>query len=132
MNTTKRTVGFYLGAVAAVLGIVSIVLNNGVPNSIGPVTMMLIAAVVIEVIFLVLPLATGARPVYNLVSIVTSALFAAALTYSFGPQMNQLGNVVAGLDDPSSLQSFFLFVGVAAAGLLVDIVSSFTGRAESC
>lgn len=132
MNTTKRTVGFYLGAVAAVLGIVSVVLNHTVANSTGTAAAFLIAAAALEILAFAASLATGARPVYNLIPIVTSALFAAALVMSFAPQMNQLGNVVAGLDDPSSLQSFFIFVGVAAAGLLVSIVSSFTGRAESC
>ncbi len=131
MNKTKRTIGFYLGIVAAVLGIVSFVLNRGVSGSSGSVSTMLIVAAILEIVFFVLELATGARPIYNLVPIVTSVLFGAAVVYSFAPQMNQLGNVVAGLDDASSLQSFFVFVGVAAVGLLVSIVGSFTGRAAS-
>lgn len=131
MNKTKRTLGCYLGVAAAVIAIAGAVLNSGVSSSDGTVSILLAVAAAIEILAFALSLAAGSRPIYNLIPIVTSVLFAYALVVSFSPQMNQLGNVVAGLDEASSLQGFFVFVGVTAAGLLVSVVSSFTGKASS-
>lgn len=131
MNITKRALGLYLGIVVAALGIAGFVLNRGVANSIGSVSGLLVIAAVVEIGIVALTLAAGARPVYNLVSIVTTVLFASALVQSFAPQMNQLGSVVSGLDDASTLSGFFTFVGVVAAGMILSIVANFLGKAKS-
>ncbi len=131
MNITKRALGLYLGIVVAALGIAGFVLNGSVANSIGSVSVLLVIAAVIEIGIVALSLAAGARPVYNLISIVTTVLFASALVRSFAPQMNQLGSVVAGLDDVSTLSGFFTFVGVVAVGMILSIVANFLGKAKS-
>ena len=131
MNTTKRSIGCYLAVIVGALAIAGFALNGGVANSIQLVSTLLIIAAVIEIVGFVLSFAAGPRPVYNLISIVSSVLIGYALTVSFGAQMNQLGNVVAGLDTADSLSTFFTFVGITAAALLVSIVSSFMGKAKS-
>lgn len=130
MNASKRTIGFYLGIIAAVISIVAYILYRGVPNSLGEVATLVLIAAIIEIAAAVVGFAVGPKRVLNLISIVTAVLLANALVYSFGPQMNQLGSVVSGLDQPETLQAFFTFVGVTGCGMLISIVSCFTGRVK--
>ena len=114
MNPTKRALGCYVGIVVAAF------------------SMMLLAAAIIELAAVVLiNFCAGPRPVFNLISLVTSVPIAYALTMSFATQMNQLGNVVAGLDDASSLSSFFSFVAVSVIALVLSIVNNFLGKAKA-
>ncbi len=131
MKPTKRALGVYLGIVVAAFGIAGFVLNGTVANRVGTVSTLLLAAAILEIAGVILVMATGPRPIYNLISIVTVTLFAYALVLSFSSQMNQLGNVVAGLDEASSLQHFLTFVAVTGVGLLLSIITNFLGKAKS-
>lgn len=130
MNTTKRSIGFYLGIVVAAFCIAGFVLNGVVSRSSGIVSILLIVAAVIEFAAVILILVTGTKPIYNTLSIVSTFLIAYALVQSFVPQMDQLGNIYAGLDKADTLQNFFTFVGVTDVGLVLSIVSSFLGKVK--
>ena len=131
MNPTKRALGCYVGIIVAAFSIAAWALNGAVSGSSGDVSTMLLVAAIIELAAVVLTFAAGPRPIFNLISLVTSVLIAYALTMSFATQMNQLGNVVAGLDDASSLSSFFSFVAVSAIALVLSIVNNFLGKAKA-
>lgn len=131
MNPTKRAIGCYLGIVVAGFAIAAWALNGATPNGTSGVSTLLLVAAILEFAAVILTFAAGPRPIFNVISIITTVLIAYALTTSFASQMNQLGSVVSGLDDVSTLSQFFTFVAVAGIALVLSLVDNFLGKAKS-
>lgn len=129
----KKSVGFYISLIAAILSLVGIFLFGGVTYKNSIVYVFLIAAVVLEVLMIVLSGMKGNMPIFNCLPIVNAVLMASAAVWGVSLMVNQIGYVIAGLDEMSTIMGLIYFEVAAAAGMLLNIVASFLsqGKKES-
>lgn len=128
MKTAKLSAGFFLGILAAILAAAGAYLNTGVSGNSATVTVLLAAGAVLEVVAIVL--AKSGNAIGNVVGIVNTLLFTAALALAFAPQVNQIANVVSGLDQLETLNSFITYGVVNGIAILLAMVESFTGKVK--
>ena len=121
----NKTVGFYITVVATVLAIVGLVMYFSVSGQAAEVIPLFIAAIVVEVLLVVLSKVMGNKPVLNLASSINAVLLGFALVQSFNPQLDAIGYVVSGLYTYDQISGFVNFVIVAAIAFMLYIIASF-------
>lgn len=127
---TKKTLGFYLSAVSAVLALVSVILYGNVLATEGMVRPLLIISVVLSVLILALTATKGKLPGGNLLPVVNAVLCMGAVAMSFGPMANTVVFAFMGMTPMSDAQGYLVFVGVGLAAWLVSVIAAFLGIAK--
>ena len=102
MNTKKRAIGFYLSALAAVLGAAGVVFtvlgNNASPdNALGNISTLILAGVVGVLLAVVASAASVSLGNHNIVSAVSVLGSIALYAYLFGSSVGQRVTLIAGL-----------------------------------
>lgn len=121
----NKTVGFYITVIATVLAVIGLINYSSARGAIRIVFVLVGAAIVVEVLLLVLSGVLGNRAALNLASSVCAVLMATALVKSFTTQLDSLGFVVSGLYTVDEVMAFLIFIGFAAASLLMYLIASF-------
>lgn len=122
----KKTIGFYLTAIACVLGIVGMVLYSRVHLTEMLVYVMLACGVVVGVVALAMQAKLG-HGLANFLVAVSTVLVAVGLGVSIRPVVMDFGSAISGLDSWDILNEYFAFLGVTAVSWLVFLVCAFTG-----
>lgn len=112
-----------LTIIVCVLAVVARVLYDKVSNTDVIVTYLLYGVIGVAVVGLIL--VQFLPRVANYIPIVLAALMASVAVWATGPMVNQLGWVVAGLDEFSVLMPYIYFMACAVLGLLVSIIAAF-------
>lgn len=123
----KKSVGFYLSAVSAVLAIVSVVLYGGVMYQSGLVTGLLVAAIVVSVAAVGASFAVNGLEAVNLLPAVSSVLLIVAAALAAGPMVREVAYVFAGLNPMDNLQGWIIFTVVTVVAWLVSVAATFGG-----
>ena len=127
---TKKTLGFYLSAVSAVLALVGVILYGNVFATHGMVRPLLIVSVVLSVLILALIAVKGGLPGGNLLPVVNAVLCMGAVALSIGPMANTVVFAFMGMNPMSSAQGYLVFAGVGVAAWLVSVIAAFPGIAK--
>lgn len=123
----KKTIGFYLSAVAAILSLVSVFLYGSVSSSNGMVRPLLIASVVISVIVLGATVVMKGIPGGNLLPVVNSVLCMGAVGTATIPVITMIVFVVMGMNPYSTISAYVTFAVVAGVAWALNLISSFIG-----
>ena len=117
----NRAAGFYLTLVAAILAVASIIMYTRAMYKTPVVFVSLAAVVILEALTVILNrrVLNGWRPLFGAV------LMGFAAGYSFKPMVNQIGYVIAGLDQIDTLIPFIVFAGFAIVGMLLYLIAGF-------
>lgn len=126
----KQSAGFYALILGAVLSVAGLVTYGSVMYTMSLVRYFLIAAVVLAAVVVVLTFAVGYKSVFSAVTVINAALMAAAAVYGASLMVNQIGYVIAGLDEMSTINSFITYTVIAVVSMLVYIVASFLPMAK--
>ncbi len=117
----NRAAGFYLTLVAAILAVASIITYTRAMYTTPVVFVTLAAVVILEVLTVIL----NRRVLNGWLPLIGAALMGFAAGYSFKPMVNQIGYVIAGLDQIDTLISFIVFAGIAIVGMLLYLIAGF-------
>ena len=123
----KKTIGFYLSAVAAVLSLVSVFLYGSVSSANGMVRPLLIASVVVSVVVLGAGFASKSIPGGNLLPVLNSVLCMGAVGTATIPVISMIVFVAMGMNPYSTISAYVTFAVVAGIAWALDLISSFTG-----
>ena len=126
----KKTFGFYLSALSAVLAVVCVVLYGNVLATASVVRPLLIISAVLSAIVLALTAAKGELPGGNLLPVACAALCMGAIAVSFGPMASTVVFVFMGMSPMSSAQGYLIFAGVGCAAWLLSVIAAFPGIAK--
>lgn len=121
----KKSAGFYFTIVATILFIVGTVMYTSVMYTNTVVFVMLALAIIWEVLVIVLSGKFGDKAFFNWTPVIGAVLAAAAAVWGAELMVNQIGYVVAGLDEMSTIMSFIYYEVVMVITLLVCIICSF-------
>lgn len=127
---TKKTFGFYLSAVSAVLALVGVILYGNVVATNGMVRPLLIISVVLSAAVLALTAVKGGLPGGNLMPVVTAVLCMGAVALSIGPMANTVAFEFLGMYTTSYSQVYLIFAGVGCGAWLTSVIAAFSGIAE--
>lgn len=127
----KKSVGFYFSIVAAVLFIVGTVMYAGVMYTNAAVFVMLALAIIWEVLIIVLSGKFGDMAFFNWTPVIGAVLAASAAVWGAELMVNQIGYVIAGLDEMSTIMSFIYYEAVMTVTLLVCITGSFLKQTKN-
>ena len=127
---TKKTFGFYLSALSAVLALICVILYGNVLSTDAMVRPLLIVSVVLSVVILSLTAAKGTLPGGNLLPVASAALCMGAVAVSFGPMASTVVFVLMGMSPMSSAQGYLVFAGVGLAAWLISVIAAFPGIAK--
>ena len=122
---TKKTLGFYLSAISAVLALVSVILYGNVFATDGMVRPLLIVSIVAA-----LTAVKGKFPGGNLLPVLSAVLVMGGVASSFGPMANTVVFEALGMYTTTYSQAYFTFVGVGAAAWVVSVIAAFSGIAK--
>ena len=117
----NRAAGFYLTLAAAILAVASIIMYTRAMYKAPVVFVTLAAVVVIEAVTIIL----NRRGLNSLLPLVGAVLMGFSAGYSFKPMVNQIGYVIAGLDQINTLIPFIIFAGLAIVGMLLYLIAGF-------
>ncbi|MGO5313861.1 hypothetical protein ACTQ1O_05555 [Bilifractor sp. LCP21S3_A7] len=117
----NRAAGFYLTLAAAILAVASIIMYTRAMYKAPAVFVTLAAVVVIEAVTIIL----NRRGLNSWLPLVGAVLMGFAAGYSFKPMVNQIGYVIAGLDQIDTLIPFIIFAGIAIVGMLLYLIAGF-------
>ena len=127
---TKKTLGFYLSAVSAVLALVGVILYGNVVATNGMVRPLLIVSVVLSALILALTAVKGGLPGGNLLPVVNAVLCMGAVAQSFGPMANTVVFEFLGMYTTSYSQAYLVFAGVGCGAWLLSVIAAFPGIAK--
>ncbi|MBQ8092930.1 MAG: hypothetical protein IJ242_05070 [Clostridia bacterium] len=120
----KKTIGFYLSALAAVLALIGAVLYGSVPQTNALVRPLLILSAVLSVAVL----AVSTRiPCGNLLPILSALLCMGAVGLSIGPMISTVVFAFMGMSPMSSAQGYLVFACVGLAAWLISVIAAFPG-----
>lgn len=120
----NKAVGFYLTAAAAVLALAGIVVYGTVMYKFTPVYILLAAAVVAEIVSVVMK-----KQVFcKVIPIINAVLTASAAVWSAMVMVNQIGYVIASLDPISTITTYIVYLAVAIAAMLFNIIAAFMNQ----
>ena len=119
----KKSAGFYFTIVATILFIVGTVMYTSVMYTNTVVFVMLALAIIWEVLVIVLSGKFGDKAFFNWTPVIGAVLAAAAAGAEL--MVNQIGYVIAGLDEMGTIMSFIYYEVVMVVTLLVCIICSF-------
>ena len=123
----KKSIGFFIIAAAAVVGIVSIALYGSSYNTDSKAYGFMIAAVIVAAVALVVGQVAGKGNIVNWGGVCAAALMAAGLGWSLTVMVDAIGYVISGLFQFSTLQSYITFAIVAGISWALFLIGSFTG-----
>jgi len=123
----KKTAGFYLSALSAVLALVCVFLYGSVLFTSSYVRPLLIANVVLSALILVLVAANKPVPGGNLLPLVGAILCMAAVALSIAPMVNTVVFAFMGMNPMSNAQGFLVFAGFGLCAWLLSVIASFLG-----
>jgi len=123
----KKTAGFYLSALSAVLALVCVFLYGSVLFTSSYVRPLLIANVVLSALILVLVAANKPVPGGNLLPLVGAILCMAAVALSIAPMINTVVFAFMGMNPMSNAQGFLVFAGFGLCAWLLSVIASFLG-----
>lgn len=121
----KKSAGFYFTIVATILFIVGTVMYTSVMYTNTVVFVMLALAIIWEVLVIVLSGKFGDKAFFNWTPVIGAVLAAAAAVWGAELMVNQIGYVIAGLDEMGTIMSFIYYEVVMVVTLLVCIICSF-------
>ena len=119
---SKKTVGFYLSIIAAVLALIGMVLYQGMKQE---ATLLVIAAVVVEVILIVGSGFSGGHRIFDFFPSASALLLTAGIMISLPSQIDGFGYLVSGLYTFDDMRGAILFLGFSLGALLLYLISSF-------
>ena len=120
--------GFYVAVIAAVVGIISIVLYGSSYNTSKEAYIFLIAGIVVAAVSIAGSLA--APKIFNWGAPVAAALTACGLAYSATVMADPIGYVISGLYSFDTLTGYIRFGVLAGITLVLLMVVGFTGIAK--
>ena len=123
----KKSVGFYIEILAAIVGIVSIVMYGSSMVTTQKTYVFLVAAVVVA---LAGALLAPKMPICNWAAPVAAALAAAGIGWGVTVMADPIGYVISGLYTFADIQGWVIFVAVAGVAWLLYLVASFAGAAK--
>lgn len=126
----KRSAGFYISVLAAVIGAVGIVMYRGVTYKNSAVYVVTIAAVILEVLLIILSLLRGVRTEYNIVLIAETVLAITGAAISAGSMATEIAYVISGLNEAATIYSYIQYIVLAVVSWLLFLISSYTGIAK--
>lgn len=121
----KKSAGFYFTIVATILFIVGTVMYTSVMYTNTVVFVMLALAIIWEILVIVLSGKFGDKAFFNWTPVIGAVLAAAAAVWGAELMVNQIGYVIAGLDEMGTIMSFIYYEVVMVVTLLVCIICSF-------
>lgn len=119
---SKKTVGFYISIIAAVLSLVGLVLSQGMKME---ATLLVAAALVVEVILIVGAGISGGHRIFDFFPSVSALLLTAGIMFNLPSQIDGFGYLVSGLYTFDDMRGAILFLGFSLAALLLYLISSF-------
>lgn len=122
---SKKTAGFYLTILAAILAVIGIINYSFARSALGIVFGFAIAAVVVEVLLIVLSKILGNKWYLDLSSTVCAVLMMIAVAMSLTNQVESLGFFIVGMYSLRDVLSLLLFVGFGLASVILFTVASF-------
>ena len=123
----KKTAGFYLSALSAILALVCIFLYGSVLYTNSFVRPLLIVNVVISAAILALTVANKPIPGGNLLPLVGAILCMAAVALSIAPMVNTVVFAFMGMNPMSNAQGFLVFAGFGLCAWLLSVIAAFFG-----
>ena len=120
----KKSVGFFVLAVAAVVSVISIILYGSAMNKATSAYGFMIAAAVVACAALVLGAVSGNK-LANWGGALATVLMMAGLGWSLTVMVDAIGYVISGLYQFSLLQSYITFAVCGGIAWLLFLVSSF-------
>ena len=123
----KKTTGFYLSAISAVLTLACIFLYGKVLFTSSYVRPLLIVSLVLSVVILGVTATKGKFPGGNILPLLNAVLGMADIALSVAPMVNTVVFAFMGMNPMSNAQSFLVFVGVALCAWLFSVIASFLG-----
>ena len=123
----KKTFGFYLSALSAVLALAGILLYDRVLSTNDIVRPLLIISVALSVLVLVLTAIKGSIPGSNLLPLAAAVLCMGAVAMSISPMASTVVFAFMGMSPMSSVQSYLIFAGVGLAAWFLNVIAAFTG-----
>ena len=124
---TKKTLGFYLSALSAVLALIGVILYGSVPQTDSMVRPLLVICVVLSVLILAVSAMKGKLPGGNLLPVVNAVLCMGAVGLSIGPMASTVVFAFMGMSPMSAAQGYLVFAGVSVAAWLVSVIAAFPG-----
>lgn len=121
MNMKKKTAAAYLCLIAAVLTLAALVVYRSVMHPYSQTFLFIGAAAVLAFLSFVF---SDTLP-GSIMPVAASALTALGAVYGASLMVNQMGYVVSGLDDMSTITSLICFEVLAVAAMLLSILASF-------
>ena len=123
----KKTLGFYLSALSAVLALIGVILYGSVPQTDSMVRPLLIIGVVLSVLILAASATKSKLPGGNLLPVVNAVLCMGAVGLSIGPMASTVVFAFMGMSPMSAAQGYLVFAGVSVAAWLVSVIAAFPG-----
>ncbi|MBO6163640.1 MAG: hypothetical protein J6N77_01170 [Lachnospiraceae bacterium] len=123
----KKSVGFFIAILAAVAGIVSIVMYGSSMVTTQKTYVFLVAAVVVA---LAGALLASKMPICNWAAPVAAALAAAGIGWSITVMADPIGYVISGLYTMADIQGWVNFMIAACIAWFLYLVASFAGMAK--
>ena len=121
----KKTVGYYMTMLAAILSLIALFLYQGVLIKVTAPSAASAAAVVVFVLLTLLESKINSVILLRLIAFVNAVLMAFALISGLAPMINQIGFVYAGLDPMSTISAVVAFAALSGISMLLNIVASF-------
>lgn len=128
MTMKDKAVGFYITIIAAVLSAIGLILYPKVMYKLPIVYIFCTLAVVITVIAVVLSAMGKKITVLKFLPVVNSVLMASAAVWAVNLMVNQIGYVIAELDEKSTIMGLIYFEVAAVLSMLLNIISSFMNQ----
>lgn len=129
-ENTKKSLGFYLSAAAAVLALISVFLYGGTTHQHSAVRPLLIIHVAVAAIVLGLMLAAKKAVFANLMPVVNAVLSIVAIGLAATPMATLIVYAFIGMNEMSSIQGFLNFAVVTLIAWLLSILAAFLGVAK--
>ena len=126
-KNVKKSAGFYLSVAAGLVSVAGMVLYREVSAKNTAVYWTLAAAVVLEVLIVVLSIVKGIRSEYNILIIISAILAILGPSLSAAPMVREIAVVIAGLNEMKVIYPYITFTVVSLAGWLLFVIASFTG-----
>ena len=122
----KKKIGIFLTLFAGILSIVSCIVYTQVMYTLPVVYIAMIALVLVAAasFFANLDILTKIAPV------LAAFLAATAIIWGVNPMVNQIGYVIAGLDEIGTILPLLISMGIMVLVMLMTIVSSFMKQKE--
>ena len=120
----KKSVGFFVLAVAAIASVISIILYGSEMNKATSAYGFMIAAAVVACAALMLALVKGSK-IANWGGALAAVLMMAGLGWSLTVMVDAIGYVISGLYQLSLLQSYITFAICGGIAWLLFLISSF-------